>query len=472
MVESLIGNSWIERARGDASTSSTRVPEEVEQRSGKTQATVGTADSWSGARIGTPTCEGKNAILKRFTLILMLAALAAGVITTPASGASFNDSSPCPASGPLLVCPTMYVGQPVNLQLIALAGCDTYRWEIVNGGLPAGLFMSSSGLVSGTPRAPAITQPWVVVHDLTAAEGGPSWCGGDNQSERQFVFTVVGGGGGGSSAPAPAPAPQPALQITTGSLGKATVGTPYTATLAAAGASNLSWTIGSGTLPAGMALGPNGVLSGTPTGAGSYKFTVRVDGGGRSASKELNLLVIERLTASAAPEQTWEVGRPLQVSIDAKGGTPGYSWKVAGTLPEKTGFIGDQGNGSRAFLKGVPAQPGTFPVVLTVTDADGASTQVTVTLTVAPKLQIKTFGIGRAQVGKRYRLALAYAGGVGDRRWALAAGSLPSGLKLDPLTGVISGKPRVAGRYRFTVVVTDSLGARVGMTYGLTVRRR
>ena len=56
--------------------------------------------------------------------------------------------------------------------------------------------------------------------------------------------------------------------------------------------------------------------------------------------------------------------------------------------------------------------------------------------------------------------------------WALAAGSLPSGLKLNAETGVIAGKPRVAGRYRFTVFVTDSLGARVAMTYGLAVRRR
>ena len=135
--------------------------------------------------------------MRRLTLILMIVALAAGVTATPGSGASFNDSSPCPASGPLLVCPTMYIGQPVHLQLIALAGCDVYRWEIVNGGLPAGLSLSSSGLVSGTPTTAATTQPWVVVHDLTAPEGGPSWCGGDNHSERQFVFTVVGGGGGG-----------------------------------------------------------------------------------------------------------------------------------------------------------------------------------------------------------------------------------------------------------------------------------
>src|SRR3954466_6447861 len=146
--------------------------------------------------------------MKRFTLPFLLAVVVAAATALPGSAASFNDSSPCPASGPLLVCPPMGVGQAVHLQLLAHDGCDAYRWEIVNGGLPAGLSMSSSGLVTGTPTTPATTQPWMVVHDPTASEGGPSWCGGDNHSERQFVFTVAGAGGGGV-APGPGPAPAP-----------------------------------------------------------------------------------------------------------------------------------------------------------------------------------------------------------------------------------------------------------------------
>jgi large repetitive protein len=413
--------------------------------------------------------------LRRFALILTLVALVAGVAAMPGSTASFNDGAPCPASGPLLVCPTMNVGQPVHLQLLAHDGCDVYRWEIVNGALPPGLTMTSGGLVTGTPTAAQTTQPWVIVHDLTAAEGGPSWCGGDNHSERQFVFSVVGGGGGSPKPPPPpppTPPPPPALQITTASLQNAIVGMPYTAALAAKGGGNLTWTVSAGSLPPGLALGSNGVLSGTPTGAGHYSFTVRVGGGSRSASKQLDLVVVEKLSATAPPDQTWEVRRPLQVSIDARGGTPGYSWKVTGTLPEHTGFIGNQGNGSTSYLRGVPAQEGTFPIVLTVTDANGATAQVTLTLTIAPKLQISTFDVGRAQVGKRYRLALASSGGVGDVTWMLATGSLPSGLALNAETGVVSGKPRASGRFRFTAVATDSLQARAAMTYSLKVRRR
>jgi hypothetical protein len=95
-----------------------------------------------------------------------------------------------------------------------------------------------------------------------------------------------------------------------------------------------------------------------------------------------------------------------------------------------------------------------------------------VTLTVAPKLQIRTFSVGRAQVGKRYRLALTSAGGVGDTSWTLTVGSLPAGLKLNADTGVISGKPRRSGTFRFTIVGTDALEAKAAMTYSLKVRRR
>ena len=412
--------------------------------------------------------------MKRFTLTFLFAVFVAAASALPGSAASFDDSSPCPASGPLLVCPTMSVGQAVHLQLRALNGCDTYRWEMVNGGLPPGLSMSSSGLVSGTPTQGATTQPWVVVHDLTASEGGPSWCGGDNHSERQFVFNVVGGGGGGgvTPGPAPAPAPQPTLQINTSSLSAATTGTVYSVTLDASGGSSMTWSLAGGSLPSGMTLGQNGVVSGTPGSAGSYTFTVRVQSGSRSTTKQLQIVVREKLSASAPTDQTWEVGRPLSITFNAKGGAPGYSWKLSGTLPAKTGFVGNQGNGSTSVLQGVPAEPGTFPLVLTVTDGAGVSVEVKVTLTVAPKLKIATIGIGRAKLGKRYRLTLVSSGGVGATNWSVAVGSLPRGLKLDAKTGVISGTTTRTGRFRFTVVVTDSLGAKSAMTYTLRVARR
>jgi hypothetical protein len=226
-----------------------------------------------------------------------------------------------------------------------------------------------------------------------------------------------------------------------------------------------------GALPAGLTLGSSGVISGTPSVVGSFTFTVRVASGSSSTSKQLQLVVREKLSASAPAAQTWEVGRPLQITLSAKGGAPGYSWKLSGTLPAKTGFIGDKGDGSTSVLQGVPADAGTFPLALTVTDSAGVSVNLNVTLTIAEKLRIGTLGIGRAKVGKSYRFALGSTGGVGAAKWALAVGSLPPGLKLSS-SGVVSGKPRQAGRFRFTVAVTDALGAKAAMTYTLRIAKR
>jgi hypothetical protein len=418
--------------------------------------------------------------MRRFALIILLAAPAAGIAATPGSAASFNDSTPCPASGPLLVCPTMHVGVPVNLQLLGLNGCNLYRWEYTNGTLPQGLSMSSSGLITGTPTRAETTDPWMIIHDLLPSEGGPSWCGGDNQSQRQFVFTVVGGSGGGTPAqppaptpkPTPPPAPRPALQITTANLPQATAGTSYSTLLGASGGSGYSWTLSGGSLPGGLTLGADGRLAGTPAGGGSYTFTVTVASGGRSTSKQLTMIVIDKLTASAPADQTWEVGRPLRLAITAAGGSPGYRWQLNGTLPEKTGFVGNVGNGSTSYLQGVPAEAGTFPLRLTVTDIAGRSAQVTTTLTVAPKLQIATFDTGRAHRGKPYLLALTSTGGVAPTTWTLVSGSLPRGLTLDGAGGVISGTPRARGHFFFALVVSDALGAKRAMRYELTVKRR
>lgn len=66
------------------------------------------------------------------------------------------------------------------------------------------------------------------------------------------------------------------LAITTTTLAAASVGTAYSQTLTATGGTApYSWSVSSGTLPAGLTLS-SGVISGTPTTAGSTTFTVMV----------------------------------------------------------------------------------------------------------------------------------------------------------------------------------------------------
>lgn len=83
------------------------------------------------------------------------------------------------------------------------------------------------------------------------------------------------------------------LTITTTALPAGVVGTPYSQTLLATGGSGAkTWTVDSGTLPAGLALSSTGVISGTPTAAGTPSVTFKVsDSGATSVTKALTVTV-------------------------------------------------------------------------------------------------------------------------------------------------------------------------------------
>lgn len=83
------------------------------------------------------------------------------------------------------------------------------------------------------------------------------------------------------------------LAINTTALSKAVQGMAYTASLnATGGGPPYTWSISSGSLPAGLSLSSTGVISGTPSSPGSYSFTVQVaDAEGNSATQSLMLQV-------------------------------------------------------------------------------------------------------------------------------------------------------------------------------------
>ena len=86
--------------------------------------------------------------------------------------------------------------------------------------------------------------------------------------------------------------------ITTTNLPNGTVGTSYNQTLAADGTTPITWSIESGgTLPAGLQL-ENGVITGTPTTAGTSTFTVKAENSYGSDSKKLSITINEPATIS------------------------------------------------------------------------------------------------------------------------------------------------------------------------------
>jgi len=96
----------------------------------------------------------------------------------------------------------------------------------------------------------------------------------------------------------------PPLMVTTSSLPTGTVGVGYTATLEASGNSGapLTWSLAPGSsLPPGLGLASNGRISGTPSAAGSYPFTVSVND---PATKALSITIKSAPPVTAAPNAT------------------------------------------------------------------------------------------------------------------------------------------------------------------------
>jgi hypothetical protein len=400
--------------------------------------------------------------MKRRITVLLTAVAVALVLTSAAWALRFTDES--------YFTPAGTVGVPYSFTFTGAGGCGPalpYQFTIIGGNLPPGLSLAMSGLVSGTPTQAGSFSFWVNLSDQNPPSA--DWC---RPSQAQREFTIVINGSGGASPP-PTPAPSAAPSITTASLPEASVGSSYSASFAASGGGNQSWSIVSGSVPTGLALGSNGVLSGTPQTAGNSSFTVKVSANGASSQKQFTLSVSPALEISAPASQVGEVAVPLAIALNANGGIAPYRWEItAGSFPVHVGFIGDQGNGSTATIKGVPADAGSFSLTFKVTDVRGRSTVHTITLRIADKLQLTGVSMPRVgHVGKLFRANGLAQGGLGSRTWGVAGGKLPAGLRLDPRTGVISGRPVRRGRYVLYLTAKDELGATRSRKISILIRK-
>ena len=197
------------------------------------------------------------------------------------------------------------------------------------------------------------------------------------------------------------------LAITTSSFPDATVGKSYgpiTLGGTAANGGTLSWSVSSGSLPAGLILS-NGTISGTPTTAGESSFELTLtEAGGGTVKKAFTIKV-----SNAAPKinitsplKEAVKGIPYTVPLQGAasgGGSLSWSLKDGSSLP--TGLDLTSNNDGTATISGTPtADAGsyTFTVVLT---EDGVADTVTKALTLS------------VREPKSYKATFTLNGGVG-----------------------------------------------------------
>ena len=213
--------------------------------------------SGAGVLSGTPTTAGVFTFTAQVTDAASATDSKSLTVTIAATALAIDTASPLP-QGTVL---TAY-----SQTLAASGGTAPYVWSVSSGALPGGLALSAAGAVSGTPTTNG-------TYNFTAQVAD----NGGLITTKAFALTVV----------------LPPLTISTASpLADGTRSAAYSQTFAAVGgATPYTWAITSGSVP-GLTLTSAGVLSGTPTAAGTFAFTAQVtDSAAVSATKAFALTI-------------------------------------------------------------------------------------------------------------------------------------------------------------------------------------
>jgi large repetitive protein len=255
--------------------------------------------------------------------------------------------------------PAGEVGVAYSDQLTSSGGTGALAWSVSSGSLPGGLSLNSStGLLSGTPTASGSFSFTVTITD---AAGGTA--------SKAVTVTIA-------AAPSLANPAPPSGQA----------GVAYSDALAVTGGTGpFTWSVSSGSLPAGVTLNSStGALSGTPTTAGLYSFTVQVtDADGQTATQGLNLtvavgpIVIATSASTGTATQGGRVGFTVTVTNTAATAYSGVTYSMPlGNMVDDAAYNGDAA--ATAGTVSVSGQTLTWTGNL----AAGAAATVTFSLTV------------------------------------------------------------------------------------------
>jgi hypothetical protein len=259
----------------------------------------------------------------------------------------------------------------------------------------------------------------------------------------------------------------PAIAVSPATAAGGFVGVPYSEPFTQTGGEEpINWTR-SGQLPPGLILDPlTGVLSGTPTTAGTFTFSVNAtDANGCSGSQEYTVTIetCPAITIGPSTAPDGFVGVAYSVDFDSSGGVGSSTWSFTGTLPDGLSL-----DSSTGVLSGTPSQTGQFIFTIVATDENGCtgSQQYTVTIGTCPAITVDPATATNGFLGVAYSQQFTQTGGTGIT-WSFS-GTLPDGLTLDS-SGLLSGTPTATGTFNFTIIATATGGCSGSTDYSVTI---
>jgi hypothetical protein len=361
--------------------------------------------------------------------------------------------------GAMMPSPLPYATNGVSYsRQLLVDGAAGYTFQ-PNGTLPAGMSLSASGVLSGTPAAGSgsFNVPFKLV------DASNNYIGSWNYTLPVQVIAISWPG-----AP--------------GVLPNGTVGIAYgNKTLTATGGSGTGyvWSINNGGPPGGMSLSTTGVISGTPTGYTNSVFQVKVtDSVGNSALAWIQLSVVPAGPVAPVITTTSFSSFPVGVynwyQVSIAGGTAPYTVSADTPLPAGLSLVqnlpGRDTVPGMWYLQGrTLAAPGTYPITLRVTDSFNNQAAQSYSLVVSP-LWLDTNSLpdrGALTYGTPFSQPLLILGGSGTYT-VTATQPMLGGLSVSS-GGTVSGTPVSTGLVNTLLSIVDAADATKTLVQNLQV---
>ena len=415
-----------------------------------------TLSATSGLISGTPTTEGT------FSGVVDAANGIGGVVT-----ASFDivvDQLPVFTDGPP---PSGRATVPYTSFQYTATGTPAPSFSLNGTTLPAGLTLSSSGLISGTPATPG---------DYTESILATNAVGSATQN---FTFVI-----NNAIVSAPLFTSTPNLPGTPGSaVPDVTAGLSYSFQYTASGSPSASFTVVGGTLPAGLSLtAATGVLSGTPTAGGIFSWSVDAGNGIAPDATQTDTIVVDQapsITSAASTTFTAGVTNTFTVAVlTPSNGYPTPSFTEVGGLPLGVSFT-DDGNGD-ATLSGTPSTSGigtggTYSLTFTAANGVGTAYTQSFLLTVDEAPGITSLGSTTFTAGTTNTFTVTtQSKDYPTVSFAVSGATLPAGLSFNDTTGALSGTPSTSppgtgGTYNLVFTAANGISPVATQSFLLTV---